>query len=67
MVRRRKFDQDLGRMRSGWPGRAGRPIVHVPRDLGINKGTVGNWVNADRRRRGEGADSAGANGLCIPT
>ena len=52
---------------SGRAGRAGRPIAQVPRDLGINKGTVGNWVNADRRRRGEGADSAGANGLCIPT
>jgi hypothetical protein len=56
-----------GRVRSGWSGRAGRPIAQVARDMGINKGTVGNWVNADKRRRGEGADSLRANGLCIPT
>ena len=38
---RRKFDQDF---REG--------AVRLVRDLGINEGTLGNWVNADKRRRG---------------
>ena len=32
----------------------GKPIAQVARDLGINEGTLGSWVNADRRRRGDG-------------
>ena len=32
----------------------GQPIAQVARDLGINEGTLGNWVNADKRRRGDG-------------
>jgi transposase len=31
----------------------GKSIAEVARDLGINDGTLGNWVNQDRRRRGE--------------
>jgi transposase len=31
----------------------GRPIAQVAKDLGINESTLGNWVNEDKRRRGE--------------
>ena len=46
------------RARSAGPG-DGRPIAQVAKDLGINEGTLGNWVNADRRRRGEGNGALG--------
>jgi transposase-like protein len=37
----------------------GEPIAQVAGDLGLTRGTVGNWVNADRRRRGEGMGALG--------
>jgi len=33
----------------------GKPIAEVARHLGINAGTLGNWVNADKRRRVDGS------------
>src|SRR6266496_3348022 len=39
---------------AAWSG-TGKPIAQVARDLGINEGTLGNWVALDRQRRdGEG-------------
>jgi transposase len=31
-----------------------RPIAHVARELGLNEGTLGNWVNRYRKEHGPG-------------
>ena len=51
---RRKFDKDFREGAVRLVRETGKPIAQVARDLGINEGTLGNWVNAGRRRRGEG-------------
>ncbi len=33
-----------------------RPIADVARSLGVNEGTLGNWVNKERAERGEPAE-----------
>ena len=50
---RRKFDADFKEGVVRLVRETGKPIAQVARDLGINEGTLGNWVNADRRRRRE--------------
>ena len=32
----------------------GKPIAQVARELGVNAGTLANWVNMDRKRREAG-------------
>ena len=39
------------RGRSGSCEETGKPIAQVARDLGVNEGTLGNWVNQDRAAR----------------
>jgi transposase len=51
---RRKFDQDFKEGAVRLVRETGKPIAQVARELGINDGTLGNWVNADRRRRDNG-------------
>src|SRR4029077_14476612 len=51
---RRKFDLDFREGAVRLVRETGKPIAQVARDLGINPGTLGNWVNADRDRRGDG-------------
>jgi len=51
---RRKFDRDFREGTVRLVRDAGKSIAQVAWDLGINKGTLGNWVNANKRRRGEG-------------
>jgi transposase len=56
---RRKFDRDFrgGAVRLVWE--TGKPVAQVAGDLGVNEGTLGNWVNADRRRRDGGGGVLG--------
>jgi transposase len=49
---RRKFDADFREGAVRLVRETGKPIAQVARDLGVNEGTLGNWVNADKRRRG---------------
>jgi len=60
---RRKFDHDFQEGAVRLVRETGKPIAQVVRDLGINEGTLGNWVNADKRRRGEGN---GATAMLTP-
>ncbi len=56
---RRKFDDDFRAGAVRLVLETGKPIAQVARELGINEGTLGNWVNADRRRRGPGDGQLG--------
>jgi transposase len=55
METRRKFDQEFKEGAVRVVRETGRPIVRVADELGINAGTLSNWVGMDRRAR-EAAD-----------
>ena len=54
---RRKFDEDFKAGAVRIVRETGKPIAQVARELGINEGTLGNWVARDRQARG-GQDAA---------
>jgi transposase len=53
--KRRRFDPEF------WAGavrivlETGKPIAQVARDLGVNEGTLGNWVNQAKAAAGVGS------------
>jgi len=55
MGRYRKFDEDFKQGAVRLVFETGKPIAQVARELGVNDGTLGNWVAKARRER-EGAD-----------
>lgn len=57
---RRKFDPEFREGAVRIVRETKKPIAVVARDLGVNAGTLGNWVDKDRADRGE-TDGLGAD------
>ena len=51
---RRNYDADFREGAVRIVTETGKPVARVARELGVNEGTLGNWVNLDRRRRNSG-------------
>jgi transposase len=49
---RRKFDQDFKEGAVRLVRETGRSITQIAKDLGINPGTLANWVAVDRQAKG---------------
>ena len=54
---RRTFDRDFREGAVRIVRETGKPIAQVARDLGINEGTLGNWITRDRQARSTGDGS----------
>ncbi len=49
--KRRKFDKKFREGAVRVVAESSKSIAQVARDLGVNEGTLGNWVNMDRQAR----------------
>jgi transposase-like protein len=57
---RRKFDAEFREGAVRIVRETGKPIAQIARDLGVNAGTLGNWVDKDRAER-EGTEGVTAD------
>ncbi|WAX56584.1 transposase [Jatrophihabitans cynanchi] len=60
--KRRKFDAEFREGAVRLVHETGKPIAQIARDLGVNEGTLGNWVARDRVAR-EGRDGLSRDDL----
>ena len=51
--KRRRFDREFREGAVRIVRETNKPVAQVAADLGINAGTLGNWVNQDKINRGE--------------
>ena len=51
---RRSFDREFRDGAVRIVNETGRPVAHVARELGVNEGTLGNWVRQDAAERAGG-------------
>ena len=58
--KRKKYDREFRDGAVRIVEETGKPIAAVARDLGVNEGTLGNWVNRARAER-DGQDEAGGD------
>ena len=58
-MERRSFDREFRDGAVRIVRETGKPVAQVARELGVHEGTLGRWVNADRRAREGGGTLSG--------